>query len=208
MAITSYAKLKEAIARWLKRNNLTDAIPDFIALAEAGLNRKLQIHHMRRSVIIVPTTPYVDLPSDYNRMIRVEYGPLKLEFIPESSARRTIKSTQQAPYSYPNDPGMMNGYTIIGDQLWLCTYIDTKTPLHFDYYGKLEPLSDENASNWLLQEAPDVYLWGALCQAEPYLKNDERLLLWKSQLQEALDELKQHHESASFGSGPLEIKAG
>ena len=39
MAIGTYAELQTAVANWLDRDDLTDRIPEFIALAEAKMNR-------------------------------------------------------------------------------------------------------------------------------------------------------------------------
>ena len=39
MAISTYAELKTSIANWLDRSDLTDVIPDFIALAETRHKR-------------------------------------------------------------------------------------------------------------------------------------------------------------------------
>ena len=42
MAITTYVELQAAAANWLVRADLTTRIPEFIALAEARLNRTLR----------------------------------------------------------------------------------------------------------------------------------------------------------------------
>ena len=39
MAITTFSELKTAVANWLDRSDLTDRIPEFIALAEARHRR-------------------------------------------------------------------------------------------------------------------------------------------------------------------------
>jgi len=46
MAISTFAELKTAAANWLDRSDLTDRIPEFIALAEARFNRILRIRAM------------------------------------------------------------------------------------------------------------------------------------------------------------------
>ena len=46
MAIGTYAELQTAVANWLDRDDLTDRIPEFIALAEAKMNRNLRISLM------------------------------------------------------------------------------------------------------------------------------------------------------------------
>ncbi len=46
MAISTYAELKTSIANWLDREDLTDIIPDFIALAETRHKRELKRRRM------------------------------------------------------------------------------------------------------------------------------------------------------------------
>ena len=41
MAISTFAELSTAAANWLDRSDLTDRIPEFIALAEARFNREI-----------------------------------------------------------------------------------------------------------------------------------------------------------------------
>ena len=49
MAISNYTELKTAVANWLDRDDLTDRIPEFIALAESRFNRLLRIRAMESS---------------------------------------------------------------------------------------------------------------------------------------------------------------
>ena len=46
MAISTYSELQTAAANWLDRSDLSDRIPEFIALAEARFNRILRIRDM------------------------------------------------------------------------------------------------------------------------------------------------------------------
>ena len=50
MAISTYAELKTSIANWLDREDLTDIIPDFIALAETRHKRDFKIRRMETRV--------------------------------------------------------------------------------------------------------------------------------------------------------------
>ena len=43
MAIGTYSELQTAVANWLDRDDLTDRIQEFIALAEARMNRILRL---------------------------------------------------------------------------------------------------------------------------------------------------------------------
>ena len=52
MAIGTFAELKTATANWLDRSDLTDRIPEFIALAEARFNRVLRIRIWRLYLLL------------------------------------------------------------------------------------------------------------------------------------------------------------
>ena len=64
-------------------------------------------------------------------------------------------------------------------------------PFELAYYEKPEPLSDTNQSNWFTTNMPDALLYGALLQAMPYLKNDERVDTWKKYYAIAIDSIAQ-----------------
>lgn len=58
------------------------------------------------------------------------------------------------------------------------------------YYERAQPLDSSNQSNWFTQYAPQALLYGSLLQAMPYLKNDARLPMWKTEYDEIVRVLK------------------
>ena len=46
MAISNYGELKTSVANWLDRDDLTERIPEFIALCESMIIRSLRIRGM------------------------------------------------------------------------------------------------------------------------------------------------------------------
>jgi hypothetical protein len=58
------------------------------------------------------------------------------------------------------------------------------------YYERAQPLDSSNQTNWFTQYSPQAMLYGSLLQAMPYLKNDARLPLWKSEYDEIVRVLK------------------
>src|SRR5436190_24024474 len=62
MAITTYAELQAAAANWLVRADLTARIPEFIALAEARLNRVLRARLAETEVALTATPGVRTLP--------------------------------------------------------------------------------------------------------------------------------------------------
>lgn len=58
------------------------------------------------------------------------------------------------------------------------------------YYERLQPLDSSNQTNWFTIYAPQALLYGSLLQAMPFLKNDERMPMWKSEYQAIIQTLK------------------
>jgi hypothetical protein len=74
------------------------------------------------------------------------------------------------------------------------------------YYAKIPALSDSNTTNWLLTESPDLYLYGALAQTAPYLKEDERMGVWAGLYQKLFDDMMLADERARIGSSKLKAR--
>jgi hypothetical protein len=80
---------------------------------------------------------------------------------------------------------------------------DTGYTGELTYYGKITALSDSNTSNWLLAYAPDLYLYGALLEATPYLKDDERLATWSQLYTNSIGDIEVADQRASVSSTPI-----
>lgn len=184
MAISNYSELKTAVANWLDRTDLTNRIPEFIALAEARFNRDLRIRAMETRSTATVTTRYTGLPGGYLQMrnVQLNTSPVtSLEYLtPEMMDRLWAGSTTGVPVAY----------TIIGDELQLGPIPDSGYTLEMAYYKKFDALSDAATTNWVISNAPDVYLYGALLEAEPYLKNDARVELWIKAYARAVESLQ------------------
>lgn len=61
------------------------------------------------------------------------------------------------------------------------------TTATIEYYSRLQVLSATVTTNWILEDYPDLYLYGSLLQATAYIGDDARLGLWKTAYDAALD---------------------
>jgi hypothetical protein len=206
MSISSYTELQDAVANWLARDELTLRIPEFITLAEAKFNRVLFHPRMEtRTTLTVNTLlsdpEYLDLPTDFQtiRMVRLpdETGKPRLQF---------LSQTQMDDYRYSADnvTGTPVYFTIVGDQIELAPTPNEDIDIEVLYRANIPPLAD-NATNWLLTLAPDLYLYGALLEAAPFNRNDARITLWASAVATVLDQLNALAERQSFDSGPTTV---
>jgi hypothetical protein len=58
------------------------------------------------------------------------------------------------------------------------------------YYERVQPLDSSNQTNWFTIYAPQAMLYGTLLQAMPFLKNDERIAMWRSEYDLIINTLK------------------
>lgn len=201
MAFTSYTELKSTVADYLARNDLTTQIPDFITLAENRLRRDLRIRQMLKYVTTntVAGDATVALPSDFLAMrdLHIETNPVSvIEYQTPSNFFRNARTTES---------GIPTMYTVLATEFKFAPVPDGVYTLHMLYYGSPTYLSSTNSSNAFLANCPDLLLYAALGEAEPYLMNDERLQTWASLYQRGIDSISSSDESGEFASSPLSI---
>jgi hypothetical protein len=63
-------------------------------------------------------------------------------------------------------------------------------PLQIIYYSRIQPLDITNQENLLTREAPQALLFGTLLQAQGFIKNADKLAMWKGYYDEAIAALK------------------
>jgi hypothetical protein len=63
------------------------------------------------------------------------------------------------------------------------------------------------SSNWILRDHPDAYLYGALLQAAPFLRDDERIAVWGGLFERAIDGINKHEFRRQSG-GNLRVNSG
>ena len=73
------------------------------------------------------------------------------------------------------------------------------------FYKKIDALSDSNTTEQMLTDNPDVYLYGALLEAEPFLMNDERVQLWATAFQESLRALQEQDNKDRHSGSAMRV---
>ena len=198
MAITTYSELKSAVADFLNRDDLTSAIPNFIALAEATLNRRMRAPEMVTRATVTVDAEYENRPADWMETIRYQIttNPITvLEFVTPEEAiiQKTKFSTSGVPLFF----------STIGTQFQHVPVPDTSYTGELMYYARIAGLSDSNTSNWLLTANPDIYLYATLIQSAPYLKEDERISVWAGIYDRLMAEYDVAEQRAKTGSSRL-----
>ena len=204
MAITNYTNLQTEIANWLNRDDLTSVIPTFIQMAEAQFNRDIRHWKMESRADGQQSggDQWMQVPADWLETIRLHLtgsGTSALTLasraaIADIRAKNENVSTT-LPYYYSHADGQFELYpTPVED-----------TDFELLYYQKIPDLAT-NSTNWLLETAPDVYLYGALVHSSAYLQEDARIATWGQLYGAAAARLNESSEEARYSGSGLTLK--
>ncbi len=195
--ITTYAELQTEIANYLNRSDLTADIPLFIQLFESRFNRTIRHPDMlTRDDAFTVDSQYEDLPTRFleaRRFTLLTDPVVKLDFLdPEELSEKKFRLTSTGQPCF---------YTVIGGSFEVLPSPDSSYTASLLFYRGLEGLRT-TSPNWLLTNHPDIYLYGSLVAAESFLRNDERVPLWKTFVDGALSELNKAGDRKKIGATP------
>ena len=194
----THAELKAAIASWLKRTDLTTAIPTFIQLAEARIARELRLRTQITFTTITASSGSAALPSDFLEFKALVYA--------DDSTPIRVGSLEQVL----TDRARINGYRpkfcmVTGDALQFGPSADSSYDISAAYYAKFDALSADADTNWLLTNHPGVYLWAACAEAAPWMQDDEHVVTWEAKYAQEKQALKDADKAAEFSGTGLEM---
>jgi len=202
MAIQSYAELKSSIADWLLRDDLTDVIPDFIHNAESELQRDHRVRDFLTTTFSVDSEEET-LPSNFLKLESLShdgptyFGPVETT---DLSGLTRINEEESGAAGAPSHCAILGRSTIK-----FAPPPDETYDLVMGYWQTISHLSDSVQSNWLLDDAPDIYLYASLVESAPYLKEDERVAIWEHELEKRLEKLDMDTDKTRF-SGTITMR--
>lgn len=195
MSISTYSNLKDAVASWMKRSDLTDRIPDFIRLAEIRLKSVVDLRVLETTADLSTTasSATIALPTDFKSPIALWIADIN----PQEQLNQLLP--QSMPYNTtPNRPQ----YWCIDDHTirFQCP-ANNVYPIKFRY-SQLFALSDTNTTNYVLSDFPDVYLFGALFEAADYVMDDQLAAKWNAKFLDAVQRCN-NQEASNNKNVPL-----
>ena len=180
MTISTYTTLKDAVASWLHRSDLTTQIPDFITLAESRINRKLALLLQETEATLTATinSRVMATPTRFA-------SPLGLWLT-------TYQPRQELGYMLPTQipvtdfKGQSFYYTVNG------TNLETENPADLAYTYLLRYFINFDIAatdtNLLLTSYPDIYLYGTLLESAPFLQDTTAFQIWQNRFDVAVQE--------------------
>jgi hypothetical protein len=186
MAINTYGTLKTAVATWLNRADLTSYIPDLIALAEQRINygsdgqyisQPLRVPAMQARATGTITSGAISYPTRFLEPIRIV----------ATSGTTSWPLDYVAPPAFTtasNSSGTPSVYTLLNNEIQTAgtgSYAYT-----LDYYQAFAALSSDSDTNWLLTNAPGIYLYATLIEAAPFLGDSQTMQTWLTMLNSSI----------------------
>jgi hypothetical protein len=187
----TYDSLVENIQSYLERTDdaTLEKIPLFIMLAEQVIASEIKFLGNLNVVTSAMTigNPIVQKPARWHKTVSMNVtqagkkNPVflrKYEYLREYWPDDTQKDLPRfyCDYNYDN---------------WLVAPTpDLAYNFEVLYYERVAPLDSTNQTNWFTIYAPQALLYGSLLQAMPFLKNDERMPMWKAEYQAIIQTLK------------------
>jgi hypothetical protein len=190
-AVMTYDSLVDDISTYLERTDTAtlEKIPTFIMLAEQVIASEIKFlgNLTVMQSTMVATQPVIDKPARWHKTVSMnvvvagERRPVLLrkyeylrEYWPDSTQTEVPKFYCDYDYTH-----------------WLVAPTPTSS-YNFEvlYYERIQPLDSSNQTNWFTIYAPQALLYGSLLQAMPFLKNDERMVMWQAQYDKIINTLK------------------
>lgn len=169
MAFSTYADLQLSIGDWLNRADLEQQIPDFIALAETTLNQVLRDGRMAAMDTLTLAAGLAPLSIDTLEIIYVQSASTATAPLEQVSPQQ-LAMLRRARLRSAGTPKF---FAVVGRNV-LVAPIPASGTLQVTAYKKIPALTAVAPTNWLLQEAPHMYLYASLMHASPFLKDDAR----------------------------------
>lgn len=201
--ITTFAELVIAVDNYLGRYDLTARVPQFVNLCEGTLKRRLRRRGVRETITLTAASDTFDLTTLTTPC--AEARSLQLlsagsQFYPSIRIVTSVGLSEIRTWRTGN--GVPRRAAVIGTDLILAPTPDAAYEGELFYFAKYVSITTNTAQ---LIESPDLYLYGSLLHAAPYLGQDQRVPLWGTQFEAALLELNVQRKNEELGASPKPI---
>ena len=147
MIISDYASLLVDAGDYSGRDDVAYLFPRFLALAELKLNRVMRTADMEKTATVPLAEGEGSLPADFLEARQV--------LSPDGRALRALPLQELSSYAIAGAHPI--GHAIVGSAIQVRP--KGGGDIHLTYYAKIPALTPAAPSNWLIERAPDVYLY-------------------------------------------------
>lgn len=198
--IYDYRTLKDHVSAFLGRADLETKMDGVCDMTEARIRRVLRDRTVGPVDFLL--SEGVTLPSDCGELRTMRYASDKAypyAIAITSPSNVAIKRGMRGEL-----PGLPETVAVVQRKLIVAPVLTDPTPVTVTYYQTVPPLVNDTDTNWLLDDSPDVYVYGMLLNFAQYLVEDERIPMWEASFMTAMKEMERARERREYGGVPLE----
>lgn len=187
----TYAILKADIASWLHRSDLTNEIATFVRLGETDISSDVRVRSMETVVTGSVLAGEISMPSNLieSRLLVVDGYPKTYATTADFAELDRIDSEKHV-------------YTVTGSTIKVLT----GSSYSLTYWASLDTLVADSDTNWLLENAYDVYLWAGIKQAAIWSQDDQSTVKYDAMYRGAVAKINAREAKAMRG-GTLTISS-
>ena len=197
MPLDTYAHLKEEVAKFMSREGMdttSGGIDTFIDLAESWFNRNLRVRQMVTALTPTVSNGAVTHPADWR-----EWKQFVLATTPQKQLEVV---SEQAALTFDASGVTGRPQKLIvrgaGSVIWP-TPDSSGYSYRATYYAAVPALSGSQATNWLLTEYPDAYLYGTLLAGNFKIVDLPFASTIKPLFDQVISEIRSASEWAEYG---------
>lgn len=198
--ITDYASLITAVHDWSARSDIsTTLIEQFIGLAEAKASESLRVPAMEVAKEVSSVNGNLKIPSDYLQLRAITS--------PDGDSSRQLRYVSMDNFMLLNHPSDQESlaFTRQGPYWYLASNPGDGTNYTCFYYAGIDALDSLNPVNWLLQMAPQLYLYGALWFLFEYTFDEPRSKFWAARFDTELQTIQAIADAAEHRGSILAV---
>jgi hypothetical protein len=191
-AINGYADLLVTAGEYSGRNDIAHLFSRFLSMAETKLNRRLRVGDMEQAAIVNVAFGAGSLPTDFIEARSVT-----------NPSGCVLRSLSLQVLMNRKGVSVPDAYAIQGRSIAVLPSWNGKLTVF--YYAAIPALKPSNPSNWLLETAPDIYLYALVEEIAIWAKDVEAAGAAASLKEQAITSLSINDERARFGQNIVRI---
>jgi hypothetical protein len=193
--ISNVGGLKSAASADLFHTRFIDRYDRCIQNFEVDANARLRVLPMEAVASLTTVAGDVALPTDY-----LTWRTVKPTARPYMDELDYVHPAYLPPVGYGHVPAL---FTIENNTLKVRP-VDDINAYAFHYYQKIPSLAAaaDSATNWLLTEWPNAYLFGVLTELSALQRNAEMAQLYKARRDEVLQEIILRYSLTTGATSP------
>lgn len=193
MSIASYSALKTQIASWLNRTTLTEAqLGQFVASAEDDIRNDMESRESLQRTTGTLAADGFDAPLGYLSTRQLVVDSKVAQYLAPDAYARKVEAISTGTF-----------YTINGDSFSVLN--GTGKTIELLYLSTVASLSGEDDTNWVLENAGNVYLWAGCKYGSVFLRDADGAAGYANLYAQAMAQLNKKERESKYG-GPMVVR--